>query len=48
MAADLRIQLLVDSGRYPSILDVMRDIHGIAGRWELQPPFCRSQTIRAS
>ena len=32
VAADLRIQFLVDSGRYPSIFDVMRDSHGITGR----------------
>jgi hypothetical protein len=30
-AADLRIQLVVESGRYPSILDIMWDIHGISG-----------------
>jgi hypothetical protein len=28
---DVRIQLLVDSGRYPSIFDVMRDRYGITG-----------------
>jgi hypothetical protein len=32
--ADLRIRFLVDSGRYPSIFDVMRDIRGITGRTE--------------
>jgi hypothetical protein len=32
VAADLRAQFLVDSGRYPSILDVMRDGYGIKGR----------------
>jgi hypothetical protein len=30
-AADLRMQLPVDSGRYPSIFDVMRDEWGISG-----------------
>jgi hypothetical protein len=30
-AADLRIRFLVDSGRYPSIFDVMRDIRGTTG-----------------
>lgn len=29
MAADLRTQFLVDSRRYPSILNVMRDRYGI-------------------
>jgi hypothetical protein len=29
MAAELRSLFLVDSGRYPSVFDVVRDIHGI-------------------
>jgi hypothetical protein len=35
----VRIQFLVDSGRFPSIFVVMRDIHGIRGEAWLQPPF---------
>ena len=47
-AADLRIQFLVDSGRYPSVFDVMRDIHGITGRAGLQPPCFGLRTTRVS
>jgi hypothetical protein len=34
-AADLRIRFLVDSDRYPSIFDVMRDKYGITRRRSL-------------
>ena len=34
----MRIQFPVDSGRYPSIFDVMRDRYGIAARMEVNPP----------
>jgi hypothetical protein len=40
-AADLQVHFLVDSGRYPSVFDVMRDRYGITGVGGIQPPFSR-------
>jgi hypothetical protein len=38
-AADLWIPFLVDSRRYPSIFDVVRDIYGIKGMAEATTTF---------
>jgi hypothetical protein len=40
-AADLWSRFLVDSGRYLSIFDAMRDGYGIKGGRALQPPVLR-------